>query len=239
MDSNKNSKKIIILGLILLIIAGLIVVSLKGVNVSLLFGKHESIELKLGKEVNMKIINEICREVFQDKRYVAKELEVFGDSFQINIKSITDDEKTNLINKINEKFETQKTVEDLNIHSISNKRIRDVIKPYIVPMLVVFVIVSVYEFVRFRKMEAIKFVIDSTWKIVLTEIICLSVVSIVRIPVDDTVINIFMIIAIAGLIFFIHKGEKELAKIMSEERLIKPFSFRQNFNKKDIFFIDF
>ena len=39
----KNSKKIIILGIILLIIAGVIVVSLKGFNVSLMIGRHESI----------------------------------------------------------------------------------------------------------------------------------------------------------------------------------------------------
>lgn len=36
MEKNKNGKKIIVLGIILLIIAGIIVVSLKGVNVSLI-----------------------------------------------------------------------------------------------------------------------------------------------------------------------------------------------------------
>lgn len=97
MEANKNSKKIVILGLVLLIIAGLIVVSLKGFNVSLMFGKYETAELKMGKEVDMAKLKEICEEVFQDKKYVAKELEVFGDSFQISVKSITDDEKANLI----------------------------------------------------------------------------------------------------------------------------------------------
>ena len=100
MDINKNSKKIVILGLILLIVAGLIVVALKGFNVSLMFGKHEAVELKVGKEVSQSEIEEICEEVFQEKNYVAKELEVFGDSLQINVKSITDEEKANLISKV-------------------------------------------------------------------------------------------------------------------------------------------
>ena len=122
METNKNSKKIIIFGVILLIIAGIIVVALKGFNVSLMFGKHEVIELKIGKKVDLNVIKEICTEVFPKKEFVAKELEVFGDSMQINVKTITDEEKANLINQINEKFETSKTVEDLNINSVSNKR---------------------------------------------------------------------------------------------------------------------
>lgn len=219
METNKNSKKIIILGLILLVIAGLIVVSLKGFNVSLLFGKHETVELKVGKEINMNTVKEICDDVFQGKKYIVKELEVFGDSFQINVKSMTDDEKTNLINQINEKFETEKRVEDFNIHSISNKRIRDIVKPYMMPMLIVFVIVFIYTFFRFKKINSPKFIMDVIWKILLTEAILLSLVAITRIPVNDLVISIFMMIAIAELVYFIYQGENELTQITHEERL--------------------
>lgn len=212
METNKNSKKIVILGLILLIIAGLIVVSLKGFQVSLMFGKHESVELKVGKEIDIKIVQEICDQIFDNQKYVIKELEVFGDSFQLNIKSITDDEKTNLINQVNEKFQTQKTVDDLKVHSVSNRRIRDVIKPYMMPMVIVFAIVMIYTLIRFRKIDSFKLIIDYIWKIILTEIILLSAVAIIRIPVNDVLINLFMIVAIVELVYFISKNEKKLEK---------------------------
>lgn len=212
MDINKNSKKIVILGLILLMIAGLIVVALKGFNISLMFGKHEAIELKVGKEVNISQIEEICDDVFQDKKYVAKELEVFGDSLQINVKSITDEEKANLISKVNEKFETQKTVEDLNVHSISNKRIRDVVKPYIMPMLLIMVIVYIYSLIRFRNIQSVSLVMDSILKMILAEAILVSLIAIVRIPVDDFVIFLLMVVVIAKLVSFVNCNERKLAQ---------------------------
>ena len=221
MDTNKNSKKIVILGLILLILAGLIVVALKGFHVSLMFGKHETIELKVGKEVSISQIEEICDAVFQDKKYVAKELEVFGDSLQINVESITDEEKANLITKVNEKFETQKKVEDLNVHSVSNKRIRDVVKPYIMPMLLIMAIVYVYSLIRFRNIQSLPLVLDSILKMILAEAILVSLIAIVRIPVDDFVIFLLMVVVIAKLVSFVNRSERKLAQsveIANEEK---------------------
>lgn len=212
MDTNKNATKIMILGLILLTIAGLIVVALKGFKVTLMFGKHESIELKVGKEINIDDIRKICDEIFANKKYVLKELEVFGDSFQINIQSITDDEKTNLINKVNEKFDTEKTVDDLRINSISNKRIRDVVKPYIVPMLITFTISFVYIGIRYRKNNSIKLILNIIKKIILTEMIILSIIAITRIPVDNNVIYIIMIIPIIELICKMYNLEDKIEK---------------------------
>lgn len=212
MESKNNSKKIVILGIILLVIAGIIVVSLKGFNVSLDFGKHETIELKVGKEVNINTVKEICNEVFTNKKYIAKELEVFGDSFQINVESITDEEKNSLIEKVNEKFEVEKSVDDLNINSVSNKRIRDVVMPYVMPMLITFAVVFVYMLIRFRKINAVKIVLECLLKVILTEAIYYSLVAIIRVPVSDLLINISMVIAIAELVYYVYKSEKELEK---------------------------
>lgn len=111
---------------------------------------------------------------------------------------------------INEKFETDKTVEDLKVNSISNKRIRDVVKPYFVPMFLVFVIVSIYAMIRFRKIDSLKLVLEYLWKIILTELVLLSIIAIVRVPVNDIVVNLFMMIAIAQLIYFMAKNENKL-----------------------------
>lgn len=217
MESNKNNnKKILILGISLLILAGIIIIALKGVNVSLMFGKHEAIEIKLEKEVAVTDVNQICKEVFGEKKFVVKGLEVFSDSAQINVESITDEEKNNLIDKINEKFETTKTVDDLKIYSVSNKRIRDVLKNYIKPMIISFSILFVYMLIRYRKINAIKIIIDFIEKIALTEAILLSLVAISRFPVSDTIINLFVLLAVAELIYYFAQSEKKLMSIDEE-----------------------
>lgn len=204
---NTNSKKIVVLGMILLVLAGIIVVALKGFDVSLMFGKHESIEIRLDSKIDFNVVDEICSEIFTGKEYVVKELEVFGDSVQINVQSITDDEKTNLINKINERFGTTKTVEDLKISSVSNKRIRDVAKPYIVPMLCTYVIVYIYMVIRFRKVNGLKRVRDLIWKFLLLQAILLSIIAIARISVNDFVINTLVVIAILQLVSYVTHSE--------------------------------
>ncbi len=211
METNKNSKKIIIFGVILLMLAGLIVVALKGFKVSLMFGKHETIEIKLDKAMDFETMEQISKDVFQKKDFTLKELEVFGDSAQINVEAITDEEKTTLINQINEKFEVSKTVEDLKIYSVSNKRIRDVVKPYIVPMISAFVVIFIYVLIRFRKINGIQLILEFVKTAILTEVILLSVIAVIRFPVTDGLIAILMLIPILELIIATFKGEEKLA----------------------------
>lgn len=211
METNKNSKKIIIFGVILLMLAGLIVVALKGFKVSLMFGKHETIEIKLDKAMDFETMEQISKDVFQKKDFTLKELEVFGDSAQINVEAITDEEKTTLINQINEKFEVSKTVEDLKIYSVSNKRIRDVVKPYIVPMISAFAVIFIYVLIRFRKINGIQLILEFVKTAILTEVILLSVIAVIRFPVTDGLIAILMLIPILELIIATFKGEEKLA----------------------------
>lgn len=102
-----GNKKIVLLGLILLIVAGIVVVVLKGFNLPVLYQKHEAINFKIGNNIDMKKLNEICKEVFGDKEYNLKELEIFGDSATISAKSFTDEEKNSLVEKINTEFGTK------------------------------------------------------------------------------------------------------------------------------------
>ena len=106
-----GNKKIVLLGLILLIIAGVIVVSLKGFNVGIEYEKHERIDLKVGNGLNVKDIDNICKEVLGEKSFKVKNLEVFGDSVSIISENFTDDEETSILNKVNEKYGTKFVIE--------------------------------------------------------------------------------------------------------------------------------
>ncbi len=213
MEEQVKLTKIAIFGLILLILAGIIVVALKGFNVSLLFGKHEEIQIKLETDVNLDKVQEACRETFGDKKFVAKMLEIFGDSAQINVESITDEEKNTLIQKLNEKFGTEKKVDDLVVRSVSNKRIRDIVKPYVVPMIILYAVVFVYMAIRFRKTRATKLIVDSVLKTALLEAVLISVVAIARIKVDEFLISVLVLIAIVFLCYRVYLGEKDLEEV--------------------------
>lgn len=213
MDTRKNSRKLVILGIILLIVAGIIVVALKGFNVSLMFGKHETINIKLDVDADVNKVREICKETFGGKNFIVKGLEVFGDSVQINVESITDEEKNTLIEKLNEGFGIQKTVENLNIKSVSNKRIRDVVKPYIVPMIIAYVIVFVYMLIRFSKINAVEQIINSIWKMILLEAILVSAIAVMRIAVSDLLISILVLIAVFHLSYRVAACEREREKV--------------------------
>ena len=202
-----------ILGIILLIVAGIIVVALKGFNVSLMFGKHETVNIKLDVDADVNKVREICKETFGKKDFVVKGLEVFGDSVQINVASITDEEKSILIEKLNEGFGIQKTVENLNIKSVSNKRIRDVVKPYIVPMIIAYVIVFVYMFIRFARIDAVKQIGNAIWKMFLLQAILVSTIAVLRIAVNDLLISILILIAVAHLSYRVTICEKEMKKV--------------------------
>lgn len=202
-----GSKKIILLGLILLIIAGMVVVALKGFNVSLILQQHESVNLVIGKEIDLKDIKSICNEVFGNKRVVLRKVELFNDSVNINVESITNEEKEGLVSKINEKYGTELTLEGVTVNSNSNIRIRDLVKPYFKPVILSVVLIVVYLIIRYRKENVLSVLGTITGIIVLTEAGLASIIAIVRIPLSPLMINLMTVIAIIELLVYINKKE--------------------------------
>ncbi len=204
-----GSKKIVLLGLILLIIAGIVVVALKGFNVDLMLEQHEAINIVIGKEINIKDVKEICKEVFKNKQTIIRTVDLFNDSFNIGVESITDEEKNELINKLNEKYGTELKIEELNVYTVSNVRIRDLIRPYITPVFISIIVIVSYLIIRFRKMSVIKLLGKLIGTIVLTEALIASIIAITRIPVTSIIVNLMTVIAVVELIIYINKTEKE------------------------------
>ena len=200
-----GNKKIVLLGVILLIIAGIVVVALKGINVSLVFQQHESISLLIGKQININEIQEICNEVFKNKKVVLKKVELFDDSVSIIAQSITDEEKSNLIQKVNEKYSTEFKVEDITIEKISNVRVIDMVRPYILPIIISTVLIIIYMIIIFKNQKFVKIIGKIFEIILLTELALASIIAISRIPLLPIMVNLMFVIAIIELIFLINK----------------------------------
>ena len=204
-----GSKKIILLGIILLIIAGIVVVALKGVKVSLILQQHEELNVYIGKPTNIKDMKDICKDVFNDKRFVVRNLDVFSDAYSINVESVINEERDELITKVNEKFGVNITIDDISEKNVSNIRIRDIIKPYVKPVLISAVLMAVYVVISFRKESAIKLLGKISGMIILTESVIFSIIAVLRVPLSATMINLMAVIAIIELCLYINKLESK------------------------------
>ena len=107
MEKISENRKIILLGIILLIVAGIIVVVLKGFNLPIEYQKHETINFKIGSNFDLNKVDNICKEVFGNRAYSIREVELFNDSAAISTENFTDEDKQNLVDKINEEFGTK------------------------------------------------------------------------------------------------------------------------------------
>lgn len=204
-----GSKKIILLGIILLIIAGIVVVALKGVKVSLLLQQHEEINIYVGKPTELKDIKNICKDVFGEKQFVVLDIDTFNDAYSINVESLTNEEKQALIAKINEKFTVELSEGDVSEKTLSNIRIRDIVKPYIKPVIISVLLMVVYMIIRFRKESVVKLLGKIFGIVILTEAVIFSVIAIARIPLSATMINLMAVIAIIELCAYINKLENK------------------------------
>lgn len=202
------NKKVLILGLSLLILAGIVVVLFRGFNVNFMLEQHEVIEFVIGKDFEIKEVSDICDEVFGDKKVVLKIVEVFNDSVSINVESITNEEKQNLVNKLNEKFETTKTIDEVEVKTVANVRIRDWVKPYVKPISISAIIILGYIAVKFREENILKLLTKIIGIVVLTMATILSVLAILRIPMSPIYIMILTAVALVEVMVYINKHEK-------------------------------
>lgn len=203
------NKKVVILGLSLLIIAGIVVVLFKGFNVNFLLEQHEVIEFVIGKDFELKDVKDICNEVFEDKKVVLKKIEVFNDAVSINVSSITNEEKQNLVEKLNEKYGTDKTIDEVEIKTVANVRMRDWIKPYIQPISISAVIILAYIAARFREENLIKLLAKIIAIMIVTILSILSVLAIFRIPMSPIYIMLLATVGIIELMAYINTYEKK------------------------------
>lgn len=202
-------KKISILGICLLILAGIVVVLFRGFNVNFLLEQHEVIEFNIGKDFELSDVKNICKEVFGNKKVVLRKIELFNDSVSINVSSITNEEKENLVNKLNEKYGTEKDISDVEVKTVAKVRIRDWVKPYVKPTIVSSIIILGYIAIRFRNDNLIKVIAKIVGTIILTTLTILSVFAICRIPMAPICIMVLIMVALAELILYINKLEQE------------------------------
>lgn len=219
MEKIKNTK-IIYLIAVLIIIVGIIVTCIWKTNFSLEYAEHTRIDVYIGKEFNKEDIKQIAKEVFKNKEVKYQNIEIFNDSIAINVKELNDEELTVLKEKVKEKYEIEEIDSNVTTMTIPHYRIRDIIKPYIVPIVITTIIILLYIGIRYLKLGVFKVIITLLLRLIVSEAVLASIIQILRIPVGEymvpVAILIYALVTIATVVGYenevIRKKEQEEKK---------------------------
>lgn len=212
-----ENKKIGLIILAIVIIAGIAVAALKGFNVSLYYREHQTLKYKFNVAFEKSDIEKICNEVFENKEYELRTVEVFNDSIYIMSPTITEKEESALVEKLsalyknNSEENSENNQSEYEIYTDSNVKIRDLVEPYILPAIISAVIISVCIFIRYR-IQKVDSAFVKTCRIILESIIVvlvlMSVIAILRIEVGTWLFPTLMFLVLAYMIATFEKETK-------------------------------
>ena len=215
-------KKIIYGILICIIIAGAVIIGVKGLEVDIAYSKNVRIDVYLGKTFENEDMKQIAQEVFGDNRILIQKVEYYEDMASITIKQENAenmDEKLEELNtKINEKYDLENSVEDIQVTYQPKIKLSSILAPYIVPLMISSIIILIYIIVRYRKIGIIKTVAFYALVIFAVEALFLSILAIARIPVNRLVMPIGLSLYVICVTSITAMKEKQLASFREEEQ---------------------
>lgn len=213
-----KSPKIIYLVAVLIIIVGIIVTCIWKTNFSLEYSEHTRIDVYIGKEFNVEDIKQIAEEVFEKKEIKYQNIEIFNDSIAINVKELNDEELALLKEKVKEKYEIEEIDSNVTTMIIPHYRIRDIIKPYIVPMIITTLVILAYIGIRYFNLGIVKTVCTLLLRLIVSEAVLASIIQIFRIPVGVYTIPVAILVYILVTIATVIGYENEATRKKEQEK---------------------
>lgn len=213
------SRKIKILALVIaiIIIAGIIVTLTMGLNFDLRYQEAKKVQLYLEKDFEISDIKQITNETIPNQEVIIQKVEVYEDMVSILTKDITEEQKTNLINKINEKYGTDLKADSTEIINIPHTRGRDIIKPYIMPFIIATAIILVYMVARYYKLGIMKTILKIILVVGISQVTLYSIIVITRIPIGRLTIPLVLMVYVLSLLSLTSHFEKKLSEKKKEE----------------------
>ena len=216
MKKMTKKQKILFIIIAIIVIVGAIVTGTIGLNYDLRYQETKNIELYIAKDFEISDIKAITDEVIGKNSAIIQKVEVYEDSVSITAKDITDEQKQSIIDKINEKYQTELSADSTQIQTVPHTRGRDIVKPYITPFIISTVIILVYMAIRYRKIGILKTLLKTIVTSVVAQAVLLSVIAITRIPVGRLTIPMIVTVYMLTLVGLTTNFEKKL-EIKKEE----------------------
>ena len=208
----QKETKILIALIAIILIVGTVMIFTKGFTFELKYQEAKKVEMNLGKEFQEKDIKEITNEVFKNQPVMIQAIEVYKDAVSITTPEITEEQKTELVTKINEKYETELKAEDITIEETVHTRGRDIIKPYVMPFVIATIIILIYLAVRYNKLNPFKVLLQSVGIIVLSQLVLLGIMAISRMPIGEFTIPAVLLVYMLSTYICTTKFDEDLEK---------------------------
>ena len=206
----KKTNKILILLMILIIIAGILMIIFKGFNFDLKYQDTKQIEFGLNQQFNVSDIKAITDEVLNNEPVLIRKVEVYEDAVNITAREITDEQKANIITKVNEKYGTDLKADEIEIGTVAHTKGRDIIMPYVLPFAIATIIILVYMMIKYYKLNSGKVLLKTIGIIILTQILLFSIMAITRIPIGRLTIPLVLTVYMLTLVWYTSKLENKL-----------------------------
>ena len=212
----QKSTKILVILIALILIVGAI--GVKGLAFELKYQNGKQVEIDLGKEFDIKDMQAITNEVFGKQAVLIEQIEVYKDAANIITTDITEEQKADLVTKINEKYGTELSADNITIEEHSKIRGRDLIKPYIAPFAIATAIILVYFMIRYYKLNPLKVLLKSAGIIVLAQLVLLGIMAITRMQIGELTIPFVLVVYVLSLLISTKKFDDDLEKIKVEAK---------------------
>lgn len=216
-------KKVIYAILICIIIAGIVVIATVGLKADLIYSKNVEVDVYIGKTFEKSDIEDMTKEVFSVDDVIVQEIELFEDMVSIKIPDTLSEDDLNskveeLNNKINEKYEIENTVDDIEITHNPKIKLSSMIMPYVFILSISMVIILIFVGIRYKKLGAIKTILTYILWIAATELVLLSVIAITRFPVNRMVIPMGLLLLVGVITILGFMNENKLTKLSLEDK---------------------
>ena len=196
--------------LAIVVVIGIIIVCTLGFNVEITYRGYHLIDMEIGTEYNVSDIRAITDEVFKGDFVEIQKTGVYSDNVAIKVYSVTEEQKELLNNKINEKYGLNNTVADMYVNYVPNYKLRDVAKPYIVPLAASTIVILIYAVIRFWKIGAAKVVYQIISLLIMAELLYGAISAITRFPVNAAVMPVGVVIYMAVITLLTGSFEKQI-----------------------------
>lgn len=214
----KNRLVYVIIAII--IVAGVINTYLNKFIFSLAYDSSVRMDVYIGKDYDTEEVRNLVKETVGTNDVIIQKVETFNDMVAITARELSEEQKKNIIDKINEKYETEITLDEVSVTNIPHYDGTDLLNRYVLPMVISAIVILIYIAIRYNKLGIVKMPIRTILWSIIVELLYVSIISLARIPVSFYTIPLGIVIEIIVLIALVNVFEKELEDKKAEEKKV-------------------
>ena len=204
-------KNILKIGIILAVIAiGIAIILLTRFQFSLYYKQNVRIEIYLGKEFRTEEVMLQVKEILPEQELMIETAGVFKDTISITTTTITDEQIRQIVDKLNEIYETELVAEaDTQVIYNSNIRGRDIFMPYLViSSIAAGITIAIITIIYGKKVGIIRTIVTSLLVTVMGQFFYFVMLSLMGIEINRMISGTAVAIFIASMVYLISQFEK-------------------------------